>query len=99
MSLSNGESAPRKFEIPLIAGQLVRAMLRGGHSVAVVRRQAPDLPPARFGFEKIAEGMIGVLFLEMLRIGDRGFQIEGVDFFQRGGGGGRNGEFFCKERS
>ena len=64
-----------------------------GHSIFEFRRGAPNTPPQRFGFKKIAQRMIGVFLLHALcRLHSSG-DVEGIDFVEDGGRLGWQSEF------
>ena len=63
-----------------------------GHAIFEFRRGAPNSPPQSVGFEQIAQRVIGLLFLDPLRVRDGRIQIEGVDLFDGLGSSWRQGQ-------
>ena len=70
---------------------------RIGHSPFEIGRLAPDLPPERFVFEKIAERLIWLFLLHPARGFQGGQRVAGIDLSEDSDGLRRRGEF-CGKR-
>src|SRR5919108_6446512 len=73
----------------MLVGGKFRAAARIAHSIFELGRRAPEAPPEGVGFQQVAEGVFGMLFLELLGGLLRTVEIERIDFFKNAGGFGR----------
>ncbi len=63
------------------------------HSVFVVRRKAPDLPPTRFRFQQISKWVLGLLTFQRLRLWNCQIASPRINMLKNGVGARRQRKF------
>ncbi len=82
-----------EIEVVIVGGEF-GAAAGVGHVVFEFGGGAPDFPGEGFGFEEVADGVVGAILLELAGGGDRGGEVAGIELGEDGlgRGGGLGGD-------